>query len=149
MRLSQFIIALLFIVAAGLATFSFIIPLLEDGYNVDLSNDTSTAKISQIQSNLTKSRGDLGRTTQSVFNGSVGQPGADIKSGQITEGDLIAASGRAITNIPTYLQTFFNLLIAIANALGLGNIPALWWLFTSMIIIIALLAIGIFVKQVL
>jgi len=149
MRLSQFVIAVMFIVAAGLSIFGFIVPLLEDGYGVDLSNDTSTAKISQIQGNLTQSKTELGSTTQKVFNGSVGEPGADIKAGQITEGDLIAASGRAITNIPSYLQTFFNLMIAMFNAVGLGNIPAVWWLFTSFIVIIAMLAIGIFVKQVL
>lgn len=150
MRISQFIIALLFIVAAGLSMFSLVVSMYSpEGYNIDLSEDESTKAISDLQQTMQESQTALDSTTGSIFDQSPGQPGAEIKTGEISEGDLIAAAGRAIANIPTYLNSFFSLVIGMANAVGLGKIPAVWWIITSFVIIITLLALGVFVKQVL
>jgi len=150
MRLSQFIIALLFVVAAGISIFSFVFSVYDtEGYNIDLSEDESTKSLAVMQEEFKAQQQELDTIGDSIFDETPGQPGAEIKAGEISEGDLIAAAGRAIANVPSYLNSFFKLVISMFNAVGLGAIPAVWWIITSFIIIISLLALGVFVKQVL
>jgi len=148
MKLSEFVIAILFVVAAGISTFALVATMYSpEGYDIDLTDDAHTQHISSMQDKFATAKTDTGDTTQQVFNGSVGQPGAEIKAGDLTEGDLIAAAGRAVRNIPSYLSTFFVLMYGMFNAVGLGSIPAVWWITTALIIMVALMLLGIFVKQ--
>lgn len=148
MRLSGFIIALLFVVAAGLVTFSFVGSLYSsDGYDIDLDDDEDTKEIAKFITEFSEAKTDLQSVGDSVFNQSAGEPGAVINSGEISEGDLIAAAGRAITNIPNYLTSFFKILNSFFSSVGLGNSPILWFIIVATVITIALLTLGVFVKQ--
>ena len=150
MKLSSFTIAVLFIVAASISIFAFMTDMYtEDGYDMNLSEDPNTAGLGDLQADLEEHQTSLSADSREVFNNSIGEPNAEIKSGEITEGDLIAASGRALTNIPSYLNTFMNLILSGFNILKLGDSVIFWFIFTAFILIIAFLLAGVFVKQVL
>ena len=137
MRLQEFILGLMFFIAASLVILSLVFDMYSaDGYNIDLSNDTDTAFLSDLQDKANQARTDTQGTTDSIWEKTPGQSDADIESGDVTEGDMIKSSIRALTSIGDYLDVFTAMIGATFNAIGISLSGPIFWFFTSSIILV-------------
>lgn len=136
MELRDFIIGLLFFIAATLVCFSFVIDMYSaEGYDIDLNNDTRTAFIGNMQNEAEAARNSTHVTTKDLQSRTIGQPNSNIESGSITEADMITSSLFSLTNVGTYLDIFVGIFESLGNAMGIGSNGVIVWFFVSSIII--------------
>jgi hypothetical protein len=137
MRIQNFILGLMFFIVSSLIVLSLVFDVYSpQGYDIDLSNDTHTATLADLQTNAQQAQTDSQTATDSIWEKTPGQSGAEIESGDVTEGDMIKSSIRALTNIGDYLDVFTTMMSASFVSMGLGVGGPLFWFFTSSIILI-------------
>jgi hypothetical protein len=149
MKLSTFIIAVMAFVAVTITVLSLTFDMYDnDGYDVNLSNNSDTAHLATLQSNAEQTQAELLKEQKLLANKTVGQPGAELKQGTISDADLVTSSFSALARIPNYGSTFLNFINPMASAMGLGDNPIITFLIASLIIIITLLLLGVVFKNV-
>lgn len=137
MRLQEFILGLMFFIASSLVILSLVFDMYNSsGYNIDLGNDTDTAFLSELQTKANQARTDVQGTTDSIWEKTPGQSDANIISGEVSEGDIIKSSIRALTNIGDYLDVFTAMIGATFDAIGISLSGPIFWFFTSSVIIV-------------
>jgi len=111
--------------------------------NINLSDNVDTKVLIGLQEQNNLAEAQNQETTLKLYNKTVGQEGADISSGSITDADMIKTSWSALTNIGSYLDVFVNMLSHMFIAVGLGTEnPIFTFIIFSLVISIAVYMIS-------
>jgi hypothetical protein len=110
-----------------------------DNLNVDLSSDNITSPLFTLQQKANESQQDI-EDTNNIIKEKV-MTNASINN-EVSTSDLLASSWSAFTNIPSYIGTFFSLLIETFNSLGMGSTIFVWFFIGSILIVISLIIIN-------
>lgn len=143
MRLQDFLIGLMVFILSSLVVLTFVFDFYStDNLNIDLNADNNTVTLSGMQTTMNAQQAKMDTTNQFLENQTPGESGATVKTGDISEGDLVRNTLVALTGVPTYLSIFNTMLNSMFSAVGLGQSGYIFfWFFTGaiMIYIISLL----------
>jgi len=148
MTLKTFFIALMFFIASSIVVLSLVTDMYSsEGYNVNLSNDTDTAYLGTLQTDLEEAQDTSSASSQDIWNKTIGQDGANIDSGSVDEGDLIKSSLTSFTSTGTFLDVFLGMWSGFLSLMGFGSNSIIYWFVSvSMIITIGWLIINSILK---
>jgi len=144
LKIQNFIVGLLFFIASTIIVLTFVFDFYSpEGYNVNLSTNPDTAFLSEVQAKAITAQSDASSTTDGIWNKTIGQNDSNYGSGEVSEGDMIKSSLRALGNIGNFLDVFITMLSASFNAIGLHPKGIIFWFFiTATIISVGLLLLS-------
>ena len=151
MRMQTFIVGLLFFIASSIVVLSFVFDMYgTDGYDINLEDDTYTAQLSDLQEKANQAQIDTSSTTSNIWDKTPGQIDAEIEGGEVSEGDMIKSSIRALTNIGDYMDVFQTMMKTSFSATGLGTGGAIYWFFlTAIILMVGFLLVSSVLRNIL
>lgn len=108
-----------------------------ENLNVDLSQDSSTGKLSNLSARINQSRSDLSDYNDVMEN--------DTQNAQFDEQtdsqDLLQSAWSAFKNVPSYIGTFSNLIFTIASMVLPKRSGEILWFILGLITIVVAFAI--------
>jgi len=120
-----------------------------DSLNVNLSDSADTQYLYSLQTKATESQNKIIDENKLLQNRTIGEPGAEIKSGSLSEADLVTSSFTALARTPKYVIIFQEFMGIVMSAIGVDtNNPMMWFIIASIMIVLTLLMIGIVFKNV-
>lgn len=109
-----------------------------DNLNINLSNDTNTKGLGDLQETIEKKQQEIQNNNDYIQKRTVGGNETNFDQ-DIQEGDLISSSWQALTQVPSYINIFFDLLnavvISLSGAIGV-TISGMMWFFMGLLVII-------------
>lgn len=109
-----------------------------DNLNINLSNDTNTKGLGDLQETIETKQQEIQNNNDYIQKRTVGGNETNFDQ-DIQEGDLISSSWQALTQVPSYINIFFDLLNAVVISLGgaIGvTISGMMWFFMGLLVII-------------
>mgnify|MGYP001385332044 CR=1 FL=1 len=145
MKLATFIIGLMGFVASTLVILTFMFSFYsESSLNVTIADNNDTHGLYEMQRQANVTKANIISNNYILANQTVGQPGATMTQGQLSEGDLMKSSLTALTKTPRYLDIFTTFLQTGFNSVGVSTDHPMFWFFTAMIgITVTLILIGV------
>ena len=141
--LKSFILGLLFMIAASIAVLNLVFDMYgSEGYDIDLTNDSSTAYLATYQEKVLAAQSQSDAAQQDIWNKTPGQNDAALSSGSVTEGDMIATSLRVLTSVGDYVDIFLSLMRSFFSSVGINNGPAAWFILIAIITTVAFIIIN-------
>jgi len=135
LTLNGFLIGLIFFIASAIISLTFVTDMYNsEGYDINLSDDKYTQHLSALQTEAETAQISTQIDGQQIWNKTIGQDGANIKSGSIDEGDLMISSYQSLKSTGTFLDVFVGLGNSFFSVLGLGTSGAIFWFITLAII---------------
>lgn len=109
-----------------------------DNLNINLSNDTDTEGLGDLQETIETKQQEIQNNNDYIQKRTVGGNETNFDR-DIQEGDLISSSWQALTQVPSYINIFFDLLnavvISLSGAIGV-TISGMMWFFMGLLVII-------------
>ena len=143
MEIKDLIIALMAFAAVGVITFGFVSDLYSaDSLNVEMEGELDT-KFNTMYDNIKATRTSTDQFTEEFQTYAPGGSNASIDNPDITTGDLLKSSLKALTQIPAALGIFSTMVATIGSTLGIDSAIIGFLIGTLIITIIIILVTAI------
>jgi len=146
MKVLDVILGLAAMVMCSLIIMSLLLDMYSSkGLNVNLNDYVETQPLYKLQQQANDSMTQIDINNAYLQNKTVGQPGSEVKSGDISQGDLMVSSLLGLTRILDYVDIFINMIILTFNSMGLTvSSPVVWFLIIGVSISVVLLLLSVF-----